>query len=60
MGVGTKMRLLRNRTKYSQKDLADMLQVDRSTYVNWENETTDIKAQFLPKIAEIFEVEIND
>ncbi len=37
-----------------------MLGLDRNTYTNWENETTDIKSQYIPKLAEIFEVSILD
>lgn len=37
-----------------------MLGLDRNTYTNWENETTDIKSQFIPKLADIFNVKIQD
>lgn len=60
MGVGTNLKRLRSKTKFSQKDIADMLDLDRSTYINWENETSDIKSQYIPKLAEIFGVEIQD
>ena len=60
MGTGTILKQLRNKTKYSQQDIADLLNVDRVTYTNWENESTDIKAQYLPKLAEIFKVRIQD
>ena len=36
MGVGTNLKRLRNKTKFSQQEIADMLNLDRSTYVNWE------------------------
>jgi len=60
MGVGTNLKRLRNKTKFSQQEIADMLNLDRSTYVNWENETSDIKSQYIPKLAEIFKVDIKD
>lgn len=60
MGIGTNLKRLRSKTKFSQQDIADKLNVDRITYVNWENETSDIKSQYIPKIAEIFNVEIQD
>ena len=60
MGTGTILKQVRNKTKYSQQDIADLLNVDRVTYTNWENESTDIKAQYLPKLAEIFKVRIQD
>lgn len=60
MGVGTNLKRLRNKTKYSSQDIADMLGVDRNTYSNRENEATDVKAQYIPKLAEIFNVKIQE
>lgn len=61
MGVGTNLKKLRiNKTRFSQQDVADKLEIDRVTYINWENESSDIKSQYIPKIAEIFDVEIQD
>ena len=60
MGVGTKIKQLRSKTKHSQRELAELLGVDKNTYASWENETTDIKSEFIPKLATIFEVEIKD
>lgn len=60
MGVGTNIKRLRNKTKFSHQEIADMLGIDRNTYANWENEATDIKFQFTPKLAEIFGVSIQD
>lgn len=51
---------MRSKTKYSQQDIADILNIDRVTYSNWENEVTDVKSQYIPKLAEIFEVPIAD
>lgn len=58
MGVGTNLKRLRSKTKFSQQQIADMLGLDRNTYTNWENEATDIKSQYIPKLAEIFQVSI--
>lgn len=60
MGVGTNLKRLKSKTKYSHQDIADLLGIDRSTYINWENETTDIKSQYIPKLAEIFKIDIKD
>lgn len=60
MSVGTNLRRLRAKTKFSQQEVADQLQVDRQTYINWENETFDVKSQYVPKLAEIFNVEISE
>lgn len=59
-GVGTNLKKLRSKTKFSQQEITDMLGLDRNTYTNWENETTDIKSQYIPKLAEIFNVKIQD
>ncbi|WP_162089475.1 helix-turn-helix transcriptional regulator [Chryseobacterium aquaeductus] len=58
--MGTNLKRLRSKTKYSNQDIADLLGVDRNTYANWENETTDVKSQFIPQLADIFKVKIQD
>ncbi|MUH01883.1 helix-turn-helix domain-containing protein [Scytonema sp. UIC 10036] len=60
MGVGTNLKRLRSKTKFSQQDIADKLNIDRVTYANWESEMSDIKSQYIPKLAEIFEVELKE
>ncbi|MDF2551727.1 MAG: family transcriptional regulator [Chryseobacterium sp.] len=60
MGIGTNLKRLRSKTKYSSKDIADLLEIDRNTYSNWENEATDVKSQYIPKLADIFNVKIQD
>lgn len=37
-----------------------MLNVDRLTYINWENDATEVKSSYIPKLAEIFNVKIED
>ncbi|WP_409017701.1 helix-turn-helix domain-containing protein [Chryseobacterium sp. 2987] len=44
---GTHLKRLRSKTKFSQQEIADMLGLDRNTCTNWENETTDIKSQYI-------------
>ncbi|WP_144281088.1 helix-turn-helix transcriptional regulator [Chryseobacterium echinoideorum] len=60
MSIGTNLRKMRVKKKLSQQEVADRLEIDRVTYINWENETSDVKSQYIPKIAEIFDVEIQD
>ncbi len=60
MGVGTNLKRLRSKTKYSQQDIADQLNIDRVTYANWENEMFDVKSQYIPRLSEIFNVDIKD
>lgn len=59
-GVGTNLKRLRAKTKLSQQDIADQLNIDRATYINWENETFDIKSQYIPKLADIFDVDLQE
>ncbi|MDX9704715.1 MAG: helix-turn-helix transcriptional regulator [Weeksellaceae bacterium] len=60
MALGTNLKILRSKTKYSQQDIADLLEINRTTYAHWESETNDIKAHFIPKLAKIFDVPITD
>ena len=53
-------RKLRTKSKKSQQEVADLLEIDRRTYINWENEKNNLKAEYIPKLAEIFGVEIKD
>jgi len=60
MSVGKNLRRLRAKTKFSQQEIADYLEVDRITYSKLENETSDVKSQYVPKLAEIFNVKISE
>jgi len=60
MSIGLKLKKLRSKTKYSQQDIANLLGVDKNTYANWESELNDIKSEHIPKLAVIFQVEIQD
>lgn len=57
--LGQNLRKLRSKTNYSQQDIADLLEIDRNTYANWENEKNDVKSEYIPKLANIFNVEIS-
>jgi len=58
--VGKKLRILRTKAQISQQDLADFVGVDRKTYINWENEITDIKSEYIPRLAEKLGVDFNE
>ncbi len=60
MSIGTNLRKLRTRSKLSQEEVADHLGIDRKTYANWENEYNDIKSEYIPSLAKIFDVEISE
>ena len=60
MSIGTNLRRLRAKTKLSQKDVAGQLGIDRNTYANWESESNDVKSEYIPELAKVFNVEISD
>ncbi|KUJ57067.1 helix-turn-helix domain-containing protein [Chryseobacterium aquaticum] len=60
MSIGNNIRKIRTKSKKTQQEIADLLGVERNTYANWESETNDIKSEYLPKLSEIFNVEIKD
>lgn len=53
-------RLREAKTRLGQKEMARILGVEQSTYCNWESGTSDVKSEYIPKIAEILDVEIKD
>lgn len=57
--IGENLRKLRTlKTNFSQREVAEILGVDRNTYSKWENNETDVKSEYIPKLAEAFKVEI--
>ena len=56
--IGDKLRKLRSERNISQQSVADKLEIDRKTYANWEANIADVRGSFIPKLAEIFGVEI--
>jgi transcriptional regulator with XRE-family HTH domain len=59
--IGENLRKLRTvKTNFSQREVAEQLGVDRNTYAKWENNETDVKSEYLPKLAETFNVQIGD
>jgi transcriptional regulator with XRE-family HTH domain len=60
MSIGINLRRLRAKTKLSQKDVANQLGIDRNTYANWESESNDIKSEYIPELAKVFNVGIGE
>lgn len=60
MSIGDNIRKLRFKSKMSQREVSFLLGIDKNTYCSWENNITDVKAYFIPKLAEVFNVNIND
>lgn len=53
-------RIREKNTVYGQTEMAKLLKIQQSTYCNWESGLSDVKSEYLPKIASIFGVEIKD
>lgn len=53
-------KLRESKTPYSQKEFAELIGVKQNTYSTWESGTADVKSEYIPKIAELFGVEIKD
>jgi len=60
MKIGDNLRIIRDKLNISQQKIADFLDVDRKTYMSWEAGKVDFKNSYIPKLAEILKVEIND
>lgn len=53
-------RLREKNTPYNQKEFAELLGIKQNTYSTWESGKSDVKSEFIPKIADLFGVEIKD
>ena len=58
--IGDTLRKLRTKKNKSQQEVADLLNIDRKTYANWECNATDVKCSYIPKLAEAFGVTASD
>ena len=59
--ISKNLRKLRDKnTNYGQSEMARLLEIKQSTYCNWESGLSDVKSEYLPKIANILGVEIKD
>ena len=60
MNIANNLRKFRDKSKISQQEVADTLGIDRKTYVSWEAGTSDVKSQYIPELAKLFNVEIGE
>ncbi len=60
MSIGLNIKRFRETQGKSQKDIADLLNVDRSTYAKWEEGATEVRSSLIPDLSEIFGVGIAD
>ncbi len=59
MEIGTTLKKIRLAQNYSQQYVADHLNISRKTYVNWENNKTELTLQKCDKICELYHIQIN-
>ena len=60
MSLGTKLKQLRQHKNWSQADVAYKLDISQPAYNKWEADQAKPNLDKLGKIAEVFEVEIQD
>ncbi|MCY7351992.1 MAG: helix-turn-helix domain-containing protein [Cytophagaceae bacterium] len=58
MTPGTKLRQYRQAAKLSQKEVAEHIRVDASTYGSWEADHTQMKSRYLVPLAGLFGVSV--
>ncbi|MBR3972165.1 MAG: helix-turn-helix domain-containing protein [Ruminococcus sp.] len=58
--LGRALRLLRKHSELTQKQVADVLHIDRSTYAYYESGTTEPDLKSIKKLAKIFNVKPAD
>lgn len=60
MNIGLNIKKLREKQGKSQREMAELLNVDRRTYAKWEEGATEVRSSLIPDLAEIFGVGIAD
>ena len=58
--LGDKLRVMRRMRELTQKDVADFLHIDRSTYTYYELGKTDPPLDTLVALSNIFEISLDD
>ncbi|ADB37674.1 helix-turn-helix domain-containing protein [Spirosoma linguale] len=60
MTFGTILRKNREKKRLSQKEVAEHIGIAQATYHNWETEQSSFRVEYLPKLAEVFDVAMGD
>jgi transcriptional regulator with XRE-family HTH domain len=60
IGIGTKIKHIRELRNYTQEYMAQMLEVSQSTYARFEKDDSDLTLSKLRMIARILDVKIED
>ncbi|MDO4419899.1 MAG: helix-turn-helix transcriptional regulator [Ruminococcus sp.] len=58
--LGNKLSFLRSRNGFTQNQIAEQINVDRSTYSNYERAVTEPDVKTIKKLAKIFGVDVNE
>ncbi len=59
MNIGDNIKKLRELKNYTQKSMADMLEISQKTYSNIENSGNNITVELLEKVAKVLNVSFN-
>ena len=59
MDIGITLKKIRTNKNYSQKYVADFLNISVNTYINWEKNKTDLNLGKCTKICELYDIEIS-
>ena len=60
MNLGSQIKRYRNELHLSQEELAEKIFVSRQSVSNWENGKTEPDIETLTKIAQIFDISIDE
>ncbi len=60
LDIGITLRKYRNKYRYTQQCAADVIGISRVAYRKWENNEVDFSLSQLAKIAELYEISIQD
>ncbi len=58
MTFGTKLRKHREKRRLSQREVAEQLDIAQATYCNWEMDVSSCRVDYLPKLAQVLDVDI--
>jgi transcriptional regulator with XRE-family HTH domain len=59
--ISKNLRKLREKnTTFGQAEIAKLIGIGQNTYSTWESGQSDVKSEYLPKIAQILGVELKD
>lgn len=60
MSLGSTLLKHRKRNNFSQQKVASFLEVSRSTYCDWESDTSFPRTENIMKIANLYKIELNE